>query len=195
MNEELTGNSSILLLVVCYMICVEQIIIESQIGDLCAPPFSILLLLMKYTSLNDFFMKLLYIFCFPFRDDHFDGFPFDGRGSVLAHAFFPGSGRGGDAHFDDDEHWIVGDFDESEEGKSIAIFRGKLLVEIFWDLGESLGIMKQVVNIMIGKNIVNFEIYYTIMCKEFDIDHFSESRIQQSIIFWIKRIVNLLTVL
>lgn len=26
---------------------------------------------------------------------------------MLAHAFFPGSGRGGDAHFDEDEEWLL----------------------------------------------------------------------------------------
>nr|BAC66372.1 matrix metalloproteinase e [Cynops pyrrhogaster] len=60
--------------------------------------------------------------------DHQDPYPFDGPGKTLAHAYYPGSGIGGDAHFDEDETWSI-------SAKAINLF----LVAAH-EFGHSLGL-------------------------------------------------------
>lgn len=51
---------------------------------------------------------------------HGDNFPFDGKGVVLAHAFFPTGTRSSvDVHFDADESWITSE--DSDQGEYIFI--------------------------------------------------------------------------
>lgn len=52
------------------------------------------------------------------RLDHGDGYPFDGRGGVTAHAFSPTDGR---FHYDADEMWVVGSVNGGMDLQSIAV--------------------------------------------------------------------------
>ncbi|XP_017838315.2 matrix metalloproteinase-2 isoform X2 [Drosophila busckii] len=67
------------------------------------------------------------------RRDHGDSYKFDGPGQVLAHAFYPGTGRGGDAHFDADEQW---EFESSTDDSRGTNFLNVAVHE----LGHSLGL-------------------------------------------------------
>lgn len=63
--------------------------------------------------------------------NHGDPYPFDGRGTVLAHAFYPSDGR---LHFDDDELWALNDVSKIQQGYV------DLLSVAVHELGHSLGL-------------------------------------------------------
>ncbi|XP_039992199.1 matrix metalloproteinase-25 [Xiphias gladius] len=53
---------------------------------------------------------------------HDDGYPFDGKGGTLAHAFFPGRDEvAGDTHFDDHEIWSYGGDSSSTDLFTVAV--------------------------------------------------------------------------
>ncbi len=68
---------------------------------------------------------------------------------MLAHAFFPGSGRGGDAHFDEDETWS----DRREFSKDST----SLFAVAVHEFGHSLG--GPIIFSFIGTKNVNFRNY------------------------------------
>lgn len=57
-------------------------------------------------------------------NDHGDGYPFDGAGRVLAHAFYPptcGGTHAGKCHFDEDERWRIGTTGGAIDLESVAL--------------------------------------------------------------------------
>ncbi|CAL1540593.1 unnamed protein product [Lymnaea stagnalis] len=63
---------------------------------------------LSFTEVRDSAADIMIMFASQY---HSDGYPFDGKGMVLGHAFFPGNGKGGDTHFDDDENWTANSTD------------------------------------------------------------------------------------
>ncbi|KAF3847943.1 hypothetical protein F7725_020971 [Dissostichus mawsoni] len=80
---------------------------------------------LKFIKVNHGKADIVFSFA---RKTHGDFFPFDGPRGVLAHAFQPGEGIGGDVHFDEDETWTAG-----RQGYSLFAVAAH-------ELGHSLGL-------------------------------------------------------
>ncbi|XP_042863737.1 matrix metalloproteinase-2-like isoform X1 [Penaeus japonicus] len=85
------------------------------------------------------------------RGYHGDGYPFDGQGKTLAHAFYPGAGVGGDMHFDDQEPWVQHkDSDNTWEHVSLFITAAH-------ELGHALGLYhSDVEGALMGPYLIKF---------------------------------------
>jgi len=68
--------------------------------------------------------------------NHGDGYPFDGRGKVLAHTFYPSPPNpepiAGDVHLDNDEEWVM--------GPDISTRSVDLFSVVLHELGHALGL-------------------------------------------------------
>ncbi|KAK1899480.1 Collagenase 3 [Dissostichus eleginoides] len=111
---------------------------------------------LKFIKVNHGKADIVFSFA---RKTHGDFFPFDGPRGVLAHAFQPGEGIGGDVHFDEDETWTAG---RQDDELGIQALYGKPKGKVETDPApEKCGPnFSYDAAVMIGKEIVFFKDRY-----------------------------------